>query len=213
MGKRRVLVTAISGDLGNGILKCLLDAGDDLYGCDICEYPAGIDKVIKFKRVISATSLGYIEEIMALCKEWRITHIIPANESEMIELSVNRNVFEKIGISIVINAKNILDIFMNKYKTEVFLSAIDGISVPRTTLLCDYDGSFDKIVVKPILSHGSDMVWMGNSIEDFVMPKSYNEREMVVQEYIEGEEYTVGVFSDGVKIKTIIFRRKLKNGY
>ena len=43
----------------------------------------------------------------------------------------------------------------------------------------------------------------------------YPEGEFILQEYLpdEGQEYTVGVFSDGENVNTIIFRRKLKDGY
>ena len=39
--------------------------------------------------------------------------------------------------------------------------------------------------------------------------------DIVIQEYIdeESQEYTVGVFSDGRNISTIIFKRQLKHGY
>ena len=45
---RRILVTAISGDVANGILKILQDTEDCVYGCDIYDYPVGMDRVITY---------------------------------------------------------------------------------------------------------------------------------------------------------------------
>ncbi len=37
---RRILVTAISGDIGNGILKILKENGETGFGCDVNAYAA-----------------------------------------------------------------------------------------------------------------------------------------------------------------------------
>ena len=41
-------MTAISGDIGNGVLKILKDTGDELYGCDVNRIAVGMDLVKVF---------------------------------------------------------------------------------------------------------------------------------------------------------------------
>ena len=46
---RRILVTAISGDIANGILKILFeDKSNELYGCDVNEFAIGMIYVKQF---------------------------------------------------------------------------------------------------------------------------------------------------------------------
>ena len=76
---RKILVTAISGDVSNGILKILRETGDEIYGCDINDYPVAMDKVKQFWKSDLALSPEYIENLILKCKELGITHLIPVN--------------------------------------------------------------------------------------------------------------------------------------
>lgn len=40
---RKILVTAVSGDIANGILKILQEQDAELYGCDVNSIAAGMD--------------------------------------------------------------------------------------------------------------------------------------------------------------------------
>ncbi len=89
---RRVLVTAISGDIANGLLKILRESEQAfIVGCDVTEYPVGMDKVDVFRRSALAVSEGYPDEMLALCQEFGITHMIPANEREIAVISPIRS--------------------------------------------------------------------------------------------------------------------------
>ena len=85
-----VLVTAISGDIANGILKILqnYDKVDNLYGTDIYDYPVGLNKVDKFYKIIPcAEREQYIIDLLAICDECKIDLLIPTNEKEIVIVS------------------------------------------------------------------------------------------------------------------------------
>ncbi len=211
-----ILVTAISGDLANGILKVLRGTKANLYGTDIYDYPVGMDKVEKCFKICPAVNKQYLSELIRFCEETKITHIIPANEKELAIISNYRKEFEEKNISLVINSQEIIDVFLDKKRTYDFLKTIDGINVPDTYTFDEFCADGKLYIVKPKASCGSKYLRKVRSTDELLRGNMGNTpNDLIIQEYIdaENEEYTVGVFSDGEEIRTIIFRRKLKNGY
>lgn len=209
---RNILVTAISGNVSNGILKCLQGNGDNLYGCDVYDYPVGMDKVITYWKSDFAVSEEYIPNLLEKCKEYKITHLIPVNEIEIEVISNHREEFEKCGVKLIINSKAIVDTFLDKETTVKRLQTIDGVDVPRLFEEIPAEGNC-QYIVKPRKSCGSKKIKVISSHEEWDLFE--NKETYVLQEYIDApeEEYTVGVFSSGVETSVIAFRRKLENGY
>ena len=64
---RRILVTAISGDVANGILKILSETEDEIYGCDVNDYPVGMDKTKAYWKSDYAVSNCYVNNLLKKC--------------------------------------------------------------------------------------------------------------------------------------------------
>lgn len=210
--KRRILVTAISGDVANGILKVLSKCDDETYGCDINDYPVGMDKVKVYWKSLLAVHEDYVSDMLEKCHEHNITHLIPVNEKEIEVVSKNINLFKDNGIKVVINSEDILERFLDKKLTFDKLSDIEGISVPKTMIPSEFKEDGKKYIVKPRKSCGSKDIRIITSKYEL---KDVETQGQIVQEYIgnNNDEYTVGVFSNGNTIDTIIFKRKLQYGY
>ncbi len=207
---RRILVTAISGDIGNGILKILGEQECHLYGCDVNDIAVGMDKVEYFWKAKYAADEGYIEELLEKCEELQVTHLIPVNEREIEVISKERTRFEDKGIKILILDNSILECCLDKYETAVFLKK-NGVEVPATFL--SEEAIVDKrkkYICKPRRSNGSKNIFTYIPETE----KADVSDEYVIQEYIDSEEeYTIGVFRAGDITNTISFKRELKNGY
>jgi len=214
MNKETVLVTAISGDVGNSILKCL--AGSfRLIGCDIGNYPAGLDRVDYFQKVPYA-SLGeeYLIALKNIIKSQNVTHLIPVNEEEIKLISRNRIRLEELGVKIIIQRQDVLDLCFDKYILALNLMEA-GLNAPESFCPENFIEDGNEYLIKLRFSSGSKM------IRRFKTSREMNEiikdelRPVVIQRYIPSDEseYTIGVFSDGKSVRTIIFKRKLKNGY
>ncbi len=211
---RKILVTAISGDVANGILKCLLDTDDEIYGCDVYDFPVGMDKVVAYWKSDFARDENYIFNLIQQCENYGITHLIPVNEEEIAVISQQRDKFEKKGIKLVINSEPIIDICLDKYQTIKYLSELHSVYVPKTYAYDSFKEDGNEYIIKLKKSCGSKLlerISQKNEIDAFNVEK----QELVIQEYLPEatEEYTVGVFSDGIDIYTIAFRRKLNHGY
>lgn len=211
---RRILVTAISGDVANGILKVLSETEDEIYGCDVNDYPVGMDKTKAYWKSDYAVSENYIDNLLKKCKEYGITHLIPVNEEEIKVVSANIEKFENIGIKVIIQVPEILKIMLSKYETYRFLNKIPGIHVPETYRYDEFEEDGKRYIVKLENSCGSKLlkeVTQKQELEEMEVDKN----KIVIQRYLGDaeEEYTVGLYSNGKRIEVIIFKRKLKNGY
>lgn len=217
---RRILVTAVSGNIGYGILKALKSEEHLLFGCDVNEIAAGMDLASAFWQCRYAAEEGYIEELLEKCREYQITHLIPVNEREIETVGRNRHRFSQINVKTVIQDQKVLDVCLDKYRTAKFLSE-HGIDAPRTYTkkkeilaqgMDDPSAYADKrYILKPVKSNGSKNITLYRSYEE--IPDEIS-ADCILQEYIESEEeYTVGVFGRKETVNVISFLRQLKDGY
>ncbi len=211
---RKILVTAISGNVSNGILKALRESEDKVYGCDIYDYPVGMDKVQEYWKSDMAVSEEYIPNLLLKCKEYGITHLIPVNEFEIKAINGNAELFHNAGIKLMINSPFVINNFLDKYKTIRYLQEIEKICVPKTYTYDEFVEDGNQYFVKLTNSCGSKyskIITTKAELDELNLQKD----EYVIQEYLSNsdEEYTVGVFSNGTDVSTIIFKRKLEHGY
>jgi len=213
---KKILITAIGGDIAQSILKCLKDTGYDIYpvGCDIDPYAAGKKDIATFliaPRV--AEGEKYFRFIKNTVTKYGIKYIYPTTEAEITFFDKNREYFEKNRITVFINSRFIIDTFSDKYKTANFLKS-KSLSYPATFLVREYKGELGyPLIIKPRRGCGSKGVVKVNDARELdiytkLLP------EGIVQEYLgdENEEYTTGIFSDGKKVYSITFRRKIGFG-
>jgi len=186
---------------------------------------------------------AYLDTIIKIVKETKAKIILPQTTKEIIVLSQNKEKFKAIGVEIVVsNYENILianDKFLLLEKAKEigipypkyylvnsknsFLSAIEKLDFPR-----------EKVVVKPRVSNGMRGLRI-ITYEKWDVKRFLNEKpegieidlnsfieifdndsdwpEILVTEYLSGDEYTVDVFRDGTNIIAIPrLRRSIRSG-
>lgn len=206
----RILITAIGGDIGSAIARCLRQSERKYYivGIDVVKFNQGLEYVDEYYLVPRYTEDNYLKAIREICKEESIECIIPTTEKEIQIFDENRDRFQ--GTHLMINNHNILSICLSKYNTAKYLETL-GVNVPKT-IRADSVGTIEgfPVVVKADYGNGSKtmrIAYEKNDLEN--LPEG-----SIIQEYIGSleDEYTVGVFSDGAEFRTISFRRKLEMG-
>lgn len=216
----KILVTAISGDVANSILKSLKTfyPAQALIGCDIYKYPIGFNKVTQFYQVSPcANEQLYLSQLLEICNRESIGLLIPTNEFEILCISKNRQIFAEHGIQLMLLSQEIYDIFFNKYLTQKKIEELHLTSIP-TYFGDEYvDQLKFPIIVKDVFSCGSKNITIVRNQEE-LCKLGQLKHSQIVQSYIGDleHEYTVPVFSkDGGKnIFCIPFRRTLsKAGY
>ena len=121
---KNILITGIGGDIGQGVIKCLKESGQEyfLVGCDIDPYAAGRGDVEKFITAPKATELKqYAEFIKEVTEKYKIKYIYPTVEQEIVYFDKNREYFDNNNIKVFINNTFIINTFLDKFKTIGFL--------------------------------------------------------------------------------------------
>lgn len=214
--KNRYLITAIGGDIGSSVARCMWQAYEDncLIGCDITPYVAGYDNVNEFFLAPPyKEGKKYIECIYTECVNRNITHILPMTEGEIKLFDIHRQRFQNTGIKLMINSHSILACSFSKYKTSEMIRKLE---LPfLKTWIPENIGDDLKfpVIVKSDTGCGSKSVKIAcNHFElNIYLHQTEN---AIIQEYIgaENEEYTVGVFSNEIDVVYIAFRRTLGFG-
>ncbi len=209
-----ILITAVGGDIGSGIVRCLKDESDSInvIGCDVKKYVQTITLLSAFYQVPAVGDTSYLDEILKICEQHKVNIIIPTHENEILFLSKQKKIFDKLNIKLLVHSTEFLKIFNSKYETSKALKNI-GLNVPETwyadNLPCDFA---EPVIVKPDNASGSRSILRFDSVLD--IPEKLKSKNNVVQKFIDGSngEYTLCIFKDKAKTSYACFYRELGLG-
>jgi carbamoyl-phosphate synthase large subunit len=213
---KNLFITAIGGDIACATLRCIHDgySYNKIIGCDITKYVQGIMYVDDFIIAPKYTDLeNYISFIKSSCFEYNITHFLPMSEAEIIIANDNRDFFEEHNIKLMINNKLIIDIATSKLKTSNFLRE-NNVLTPITHQIDEFKNQINfPLILKPDQSCGSKNIHIVSNKSEFEYIRT-STTGLIAQQYIgnSDDEYTIGLFSNRVITKSIIFKRKLGFG-
>lgn len=213
-----------------------------IIGTDINDFVIGKYICDEFQTISSAKEKEkYLDDLLTISLKKGVNIILPQNTMELLILSENKDQFFDKGIGIVVSEKNAIELANNKYK--LFQSAESkSIPITKYTLVSNFDDlkkhaiifgwPQKKIVVKPPIANGSRGVRI--VAEDFDRKKAFYEEkpsnivttldelhstlgdvfpELIVMEYLSGDEYTVDVFKNDKEIIAIPRKREIiRNG-
>jgi len=138
----------------------------------------------------------YINTLIKICQKENVDMLIPLYEREFLLLCENREKFEEIGVTIILSDKWIIEIFNNKWKSYKFFIE-NNIDTPITySVNYTIGGSITfPVIIKPVDGAGSKNVFKINNERELKFFVNYVENP-IIQEYIEGTEYTIDVLCD-----------------
>lgn len=211
---KTILVTAISGQVGHGILKCLHGYDGQILGTDIGDYPVGIDMISQFFKVPYASESSYILTLLDICKRNNVSHIIPVNEEEIAKVSTNADTFTSIGVTPLVLPIEKFRLCSDKYELPTTLNKY-GVNSPKTYIVDEFVPDGSEYIAKLRFSAGSRLVQKFETKSELDAIIKNIDKDIIIQQYIPSPdtEYTVGIFAMPDEIRSITFRRILKNGY
>lgn len=163
-------------------------------GVDIEELVPAKYFVDAFYKVPKWNDEDYIDVLLSICEKERVDMIIPLFEKEFISLCENRKKFNEIGTALILSDKKIIETFNDKWKSYKFFMS-NNIDTPKTynkQNLRDY--SF-PLIIKPTDGAGSKSVFKVNNDKELSFFIDYIENP-IIQEFVEGTEYTIDVLCD-----------------
>jgi len=155
---------------------------------------------------------GYLKELLDIVKNEKIKLLIPTVDLDLKLLANNKAKFEKLGCFVLISKPKVIDICQDKRETFSFLSEA-GFDTPLTwsnsSALRKKDLRY-PCFLKPWDGYAS----RGSAIVRNRMELSFYAKTVpncIVQEYINGNEYTCDVFVnfDG-KVRCVVPRQRLE---
>ena len=175
-------------------------------GVDTRELASAKYFVDTFYKVPKWNDKEYIDTLLNICKKENIDILIPLYEKEFILLCENRERFNKTGTTLILSDKKIIEICNDKWESHRFFVDND-IDTPLTYRKGDcypesarinltHEGSSEfPLIIKPIDGAGSQNVFKINNEKELNFFIEYVENP-IIQEYIEGIEYTIDVLCD-----------------
>lgn len=184
---------------------------------DVDEFVAGRYFSDKFYVVPPANNPKAIEEVLKICKMENIHLFVPIFDLWLPTLSEHAEMFNEIDTFILISKPKTIYTCFDKYETHLFLKE-NNIPTPRTFTL---DEAIEKIendeiefpiFIKPRKGGRASINALKiNSKEEFYHYIK-NSENWVIQEYIDGVEYTVDCLNtlDGKRCLGAVVRKRIE---
>jgi carbamoyl-phosphate synthase large subunit len=217
MDNFKIAISGVGGGVGQSVIKSLYNTGYSLVGLDGEALGTGLYAVPSSYIIPYANSSDFIPEVLEICRQEKISLFFPGLDAELKPLSAHREAFKAIGTDVVVSEPRIIDMSDNKLLTYQELTK-SGINVPFTQ---DLDAGtkpefFPFIIKQKIGGARSKNVFIIKNraaYDNVIRQIGDHAAEYIMQEYIDGEEYTCGSINLNGECKGVIaMRRILRDG-
>lgn len=141
-------------------------------------------------------SPDYLDALLAACRRHEVAWVMPLIDPELTVLSANRSAFEAIGTAIVLSSAETVRIASDKRLTYAFFRD-HGIATPRTYSADDpaVDALRLPLFVKPANGSASEDAHVVRTADELAFYRRHVP-DAVVQDLLEGDEYTFDAYCD-----------------
>jgi len=161
--------------------------------------------------VPASSRKNFIPEIIKICRKDKIKLIVPTRDGELMLFARHRDIFQRLGISLLVSSPVAVDTCQDKYKFFLFLR-LNGIPTPLTFLPHEVNPASLRypLIVKPRFGSGSKDVFKVENKPELKIALS-KVTNPIIQEHAEGKEYTLDLFSDFKgRILTVVARLRME---
>ena len=189
-----VLIPGASAPAGINTIKSLRlsDFSGKILSTDSNSLSAGFYLSDYYEVIPEAEADDYLEVLLNIIDKYNIEVLMPSSGYDIFPFSEFKSKLKKHGVVPVVSDRKILEICRDKLSTFDYLNKF--FTLPHTTLNPDEIDTY-PVIAKPRYGKGSrDVV----KIHDEQEKKYINSRypNMIYQEFLPGDEYTIDVMSD-----------------
>ena len=210
-----VVVTGVGGGVGQSIIKSLQNTEYNVIGTDSEILGMGLYAVKKSYLGFYANHPKFIDRIIEICKKEKSRIVFPGLDAELIPLSNNIEKLKANDIIPIVSDSKVIKIADDKLETVKFLRR-NNFPYIKTYLLKDYTFKLDfPVILKPQKGGARSVgTFLANDKREFdKYITNININNYIVQEYIQGVEYTCGAVSFGSDcVGVILMKRQLRCG-
>lgn len=185
------------------LVRCFKEARNNLgiegnvVAVDISTTAPAIYHADKHHIVPRISADNFVDEVINVCKKENINLIVPTIDTELKKLSDNKELIEcKTNAKVLVSRDEVIKICRDKYNTQAFFEK-NGFEMPRLINKEDIkskDYNF-PLFIKPLNGSSSINTFKINNDRELEFFLDYVP-EPIVQEFIEGDEFTIDVFTD-----------------
>lgn len=189
-----VLVPGAGGPAAISTIKSLRLAGftGRIVSTDANPLSAGFSLSDSFRVVPQANDAAFYPTVCRLIQEERVTVIVPTSGFDIYEYSRHKAELERGGVIVAMSDLDAMTTCANKW--EFYLKTCGTSPLPETSVDLARWRTF-PCLVKPVLGKGNRHAYRCDGPEELAFYAS-RLQDLIVQEYLPGEEYTVDVLSD-----------------
>lgn len=170
-----------------------------------------------FYLVPRITAPGYLDEILEICKKEKITGVFSLIDPELSMLAKERERFLAVGATPIISDYDLVETCFDKYRMYELLCKMQ---IPTGKCYIDKERFYQAqangeisypVFVKPVRGSASLHINKAGSREEIeVLYDLYD--DLMIQEYMDGQEYGADVYIDMVngKCTSIFVKKKVK---
>lgn len=160
----------------------------------------------KYYIIDRISSIDYISNLLEICKKEKIRLIIPTIDTELLKLAENRKYFDEKGILLNLSDIKVIKLCRDKRKTSQWLQN-NGFYTPQ--IINESEVEHFPLFIKPLDGSSSINAFKINNSNELHFFSRYINNP-IIQEFIDGEEYTIDVFCDlSSKVISIVPRKRV----
>ncbi|MFX0066658.1 MAG: ATP-grasp domain-containing protein [Candidatus Hermodarchaeota archaeon] len=188
----KVIRTAAGSTVSWGLIAELKNKGVEVIGVDADKQSFAFHLLEKSYVIPKGNHPDFIKRILEIVEKEKPDAIITGPEEELIALSKNKEEIEKRGTLVLCPDREYVEICADKKKTNEFFIRM-GIPIPET--YSNFESVIYPCIIKPRFGRGSTGIHIATNEKEL---KCYLEDfdSYVVQELIEGDEYTIDLLTD-----------------
>lgn len=201
---KNILITGAGGSATPVLIKQLKESGYNVTAVDANKNASGLLFSDKSYVIPKGSSNKFLPAIEKICEKNKIDAIIPLVDEELVKCCS----LEEKGIKTILPNKKFTEICLDKYFLMKELDKF-GIQTPKTLLASDdYNELNYPLIIKPRIGRGSrglGIITNDKDLDEYFNTSTYSLDDLIVQEYIEGTEFTISVvvWRDG-ELQTVV---------
>lgn len=171
-----------------------LDINLKIYGADMAGTAPALSYCDYTRKVCAMRDPQYIQQLVDICTADKIDLVMPTIDTDLLVLSQNTDVFDTIGVKVLISKPDKILICRDKNNTGDFFESC-GLKTPRTyNNYKEYSGPY-PCFIKP--KDGSSSI-NAFKVEDEEELKVYANQvdDYIIQPFVSGREFTIDIFCD-----------------
>ncbi|MEZ4869478.1 MAG: ATP-grasp domain-containing protein [Caldilineaceae bacterium] len=191
-GRRVELIRCFRRDaeaLGIALIVIATDAQPEFSAaCQVADFAYQVPK---------CTDSHFLFCVLDICRKHQVDLLVPTIDPELAIYAAHMQSFEDAGVTISLSSPRVVQIAGNKYETYRYFKT-NGIAVPQTCLSRDFYYENDvleyPVILKPMQGSSSLGIFKIKSAAE--LPPYELVQDYVVQEMMQGAEYTVNMYFD-----------------